>query len=146
MLVRGYGGRSADRFRHPQTLGCQLGQPEIQYLGLAALGNEDVCRFDVPMNNPSTVRDGQCVSNLNPPLQCLFGSNRLLFDSVLEGLPFHQFHRDKGLALMLSNIVNRADVRMVQGRGRTGLALEPFHRLAVVRNFFWQELKCNAAA
>jgi hypothetical protein len=37
-------------------------------------------------------------------------------------LAFEQFHRNKHLAIFLSDLVDRADVGMIQGRGGFGLA------------------------
>jgi hypothetical protein len=44
---------------------------------------------------------------------------------------------------MLINIVNGADVGVVEGRGRTGLAPEPLESLIVSGKSFWQEFEGN---
>jgi hypothetical protein len=55
-------------------------------------------------------------------------------------LPLEKLHGDEGLALVLANLVNRADVGMVQGRRSTRFALESLQRLAVFGQFLGEEL------
>src|SRR5262249_1536845 len=47
--------------------------------------------------------------------------------------------------LLLPDVVNRADVRMVQGRGGSGLALKSLHRMVVLGNFIGQEFESDLA-
>jgi hypothetical protein len=42
---------------------------------------------------------------------------------------------------VLSDIVNRADMRMIEGRGGAGLALEPFDRTRIPRQFLGEEFQ-----
>src|SRR6516165_9878469 len=45
---------------------------------------------------------------------------------MLKGLALQVFHHDEGLAFTLVNVVNGANVGMVQGGGSTGFPLEAF--------------------
>ena len=51
------------------------------------------------------------------------------------------FHRHEMAAGVLSDIVNRANVRMIEGRGGAGLALEPFDRARILRQLLGEELQ-----
>ena len=51
----------------------------------------------------------------------------------LERRAVQQLHHDEMLALVLADVVDRADVRVVERRGGARLAPEAFERLAVVR-------------
>jgi len=44
---------------------------------------------------------------------------------------------------MLPNVVNRADIGVVQGRGRLGFALETAESLVISGNLFRQEFEGN---
>jgi hypothetical protein len=44
-------------------------------------------------------------------------------------------------AALLANVMDRADVGMVERGGGAGLTFESFERLWVVCNIFWQELQ-----
>ena len=54
-----------------------LRQPEVQNLGVAAIGNEDVRGFDVPVHDPLGVCGVQCINNLGSQLQQLLDGERL---------------------------------------------------------------------
>ena len=57
-----------------------------------------------------------------------------LRDAMLQRDALHQFHRDERYALVFVDIVNRADIRMVQ-RGRSAsLALESLERGRISRD------------
>src|SRR6266850_1852403 len=65
---------------------------------------------------------------------------------MFQRVSFHQFHRDEGLAVCFFNVVNRADVRMVERRGGTRFSSEPLEGLAVFRKFLRQEFQRHEAA
>ncbi len=54
---------------------------------------------------------------------------------LLERLPLHQLHHDERLAGVLVDVVDRADVGMIERRGGLSFALEPFEGGAVVGQF-----------
>ena len=55
-------------------------------------------------------------------------------DAILQRHALHQFHRDERDALVLVDVVNRADIRMVQRRGSARLALKSLERSRVGRH------------
>ena len=52
---------------------CQLGQTEVQNLGLATLGEENVRRFDVPMDDAFGVSGIRAVGDLDGQVQHIVG-------------------------------------------------------------------------
>jgi hypothetical protein len=50
------------------------------------------------------------------------------------------------LAILLANLMNRADVGMVQRRGGARFALKSFQRMPVFSYFFREKLKRNETA
>jgi hypothetical protein len=92
------------------------------------------------------VRRLQRVGNLDSQLEQFLGRERFSHQAVLERLPFQILHHDEQLAVMLPNVVHRADVWMVQRRGSARLAAEAFEELAVVGEFRGQELERHRAA
>ncbi len=52
-------------------------------------------------------------------------------DAVLQRLALQKLHDDEGLAFVLTNLMNGADIGMVERGGGAGLALETLQRLAV---------------
>ncbi len=120
----------------------QLGQTEVQNLGLPARGHEDVGGLEVAMNNALRVSGVQRIHNLTCQIQerpCL---DRLSSYAMLERLAFQQLHDDEGLPSVLDafvDIVDRADVRMIQSRGGACFTPEPLQRLNVLGQLFWEE-------
>src|ERR1700757_793119 len=56
-----------------------------------------------------------------------------------------KLHHEKGLAALLANVVNRADIRMVQRRRCLRLATEPLQRLPILRQILRQKLQRDKA-
>ena len=98
------------------------------------------------MDNAFRVRRLQAVGNLNRQLHHVIRFQRLALDAVFEGLALQVLHDDEGLAFMLVNVVNGADVGMIERRGRAGFALEAFQRLAVLGKMLRQKLQGDEAA
>jgi len=54
-----------------------------------------------------------------------------------------KLHRNESLAILLPDVVNRANIRMVQGGSSLRLALESRQRLSISGNFCGQELQSD---
>src|SRR5712692_7033515 len=123
---RDRGGQSRRRRKATRRtrLERQLGQPEIEDLGVTALGDEDVRRLDIPVDNSLGMRGIQRIGNLDSQVEHLIDLEWPPGDEVLERLPLEQLHDDEVVSLVLADLVDGADVGMVQGRGGSGFALE----------------------
>ena len=62
-------------------------------------------------------------------------------DQVLQGHALQIFHGDKRLAVFLANVVNGADVGMVQRGSRLRLALKAAERLGILGHFIGQKFE-----
>src|SRR5579872_183441 len=65
---------------------------------------------------------------------------------MLERHALEKFHHDERLAVVLSDLVNGADVRVIQCRRRAGLASESFQRLLVRGHAFGEKLESDKSA
>ena len=63
-----------------------------------------------------------------------------------HGLPLEQLHRDERLAIVLFDLVNGADVGMIQGGGGLGFALQQAQRRRGVGQLLRQELERHPPA
>ena len=106
---------------------------------------EDIRRLDVAMHDPFRMRSIQRIRHLNSQVHHSIGFQRPSRDEVLERGSFQIFHDNEGLAVFLANVVNGADVGMVQGRSRLRLALKTAQRLRIAGDFIRQELERNKA-
>jgi hypothetical protein len=106
-----------------------LRQAKIQNLDVAALGHEDVCRLDVPVNNSLAVGGTKRIPYLTPPFKHLRKRQRPPGHVMLQSGAFHQFHGDKHVAVLFANLVDHANVRMVERGCGTRLSLKSFQNL-----------------
>src|SRR5438034_6927106 len=71
------------------------------------------------------MRGVQRVRNLNCDIQQAFELNWLSSNEMLQRRPVQEFHRDKGLATPLANVVDRANIGMIQCGRRLRFPLKP---------------------
>ena len=123
----------------------QLGEAEIEDLQVIAVADEQVRRLDVAVDDAARVRRLERLGDLDPEVYDLLDRQRPLLDSLLHRQTLEQFHDDEGAAVLLAELVDRADVRMGQGGGEPRFALEARQprRLGVV--FLAQELDRDLA-
>jgi hypothetical protein len=112
---------------------------------VAAFGDENVGGLDVAVNDVFGVRGVERVGNLNRECEQVFGINGAPVDEVLERLAIEKFHGDEGLAILLADVVNRANVGMVQRGGGLGFALESREGLRVAGDVLRQKFQRNEA-
>src|ERR1700733_11213208 len=62
---------------------------------------------------------------------------------MLQGYAIQEFHGDKGLAILIADVVNGANVGMIQRRRSLCLALKAGQCLRIAGNFFGKELEGN---
>jgi hypothetical protein len=64
---------------------------------------------------------------------------------MLQGRAFKELHHDVGAAILFADVVDRANVGMVERRGRLSFTLESLQGLMVPRQGFGQEFECGEA-
>ena len=64
---------------------------------------------------------------------------------MLQRLPFEQLHGDEVPSIELVDLMDGADVRVVQGRGGPRFPLKALNRLAIARVFCRQKLQGDVA-
>ena len=125
------------RHRHPSA---GFGQPEVENLGVAAAGDEQIRRLDVAVDDPGGVRRLERIGDLDRECQQQVDVERAPGDTMLQRRPVEELHDQERAAVLFADIVDGADVCVIQGRGRSRLPEESGERLGVVarsgdRNF-----------
>ncbi len=113
---------------------------------MAAAGNKNIGRLDVAVDDAFLVCRVERVGHFDSPIEHPFHLDGLAPDAVLQRRALHQFHGDVGLAFVLPDFVNGADVGMVQRRGGSRFALEAFELLRIARKFVGQKLQRHKPA
>jgi hypothetical protein len=91
------------------------------------------------------MRGAQRLGNLNSQLKNVLDHQRLPGNTVFESLALQQLHRDERSSIGLVNFVDRANVRVVQGRRGFGFPLKTAKGLCIVGEFIGKELQGDVA-
>jgi hypothetical protein len=84
---------------------------------MAPFGDENIGRFDVAVDDPLGVRCIQPLRDLNGEVQDIGDRQGVRLNALIEGLPLQQLHSDEALAFMLVDLVDRADIGMIERGG-----------------------------
>src|ERR1700756_4490439 len=85
-----------------RAFGCaDLSQPEIQNLGMTALGHEDIGGLDVPMHDACGGGGMEGAGALDAKRQSLLDPQWLAADPMLQRHAFQILHRYKRLTILL---------------------------------------------
>ena len=104
----------------------KLGETKIEELYLTAIGNENVRGLDVAVNDGLGVCGFEGIGHLVAIFRDALDFHGFSGNEVLEGVAFQVFHDDETLAFILIHVIDRADMRMIQGGGGPRFALEAF--------------------
>ena len=119
----------------------QLGQPEVEDLHLPGRGQKNVGGLDVAVDDSLHVRRHQRVRHLYAYVEDLLRVHRMSRDVLLQALAVELLHHDEGMPVVVFNAVDRADIRMVQLRGRPRFAGKTLQRFGIASQIFWNEFE-----
>ena len=108
---------SGDRRSH-------LGKTEIEDLDVTARSDEDVRGLDVAMDDAGGMRGVQRVGNLDPDVEQRIHAERAGGEPILQRRALQVLHDDERTPVLLADVVDGADVRVVQRRRRPRFARE----------------------
>src|SRR6185369_13058582 len=142
------------RLRLPEGLATDTGfvahgelrQTEIQNLGVAALGDENICRLDIPMNDAVRMGGIERVGDLYSQVKQQWQWQWVVGNALSQSRAIQILHRDKALVLRLADFVNHADVGMIEAGGGPRFPAEPFQHRGVFGDQLGQEFKSHHPA
>ena len=109
---------------------CARAMPKSLIFATLVGGDEDVARLDVAVDGAGRVGRRERLGDLRPdPDGRLGGQRTVLGDHLRERAGRDVLHDQPDVVVLLHDVVDRDDVRMVEGRGRPGLP----HRARQVR-------------
>jgi len=123
-VLRVYSGRvhrNGGRFfrRHGGGLG-ELGEPEVQHFDETTVGDHDIVRLEVPVDNACC----RGIGYLNADLEHLGEAHAFPRYEMVESFATHVLHDDELRAGLGDNIVDGDDVRMIERGGSARLLYE----------------------
>src|SRR5580698_6388882 len=93
------------------------------------------------MHNSFGVGSVQRISNLDPQREQRFNFQRTPSNAAFQSDAIQKFHGNEGFPILLANVMNRANIRMVQRGCRLGFTLKTGESLRVAGNVFRKELE-----
>ena len=109
--------RRIHHWRHRQ------GQSEVEQLR-AALGQHDVARLQVAMHDPVPVGARERVTDFDPDFQGLLERDGALLQATAQRLALEVLHHQEVDLVLVTDVEQRADPRMIQCGNMAGLAFE----------------------
>ena len=106
-----------------------LGQPEIGHPWRTVLVQKDIARLQIAVDDALHVGVGDCFGHLLHQGRRLARFHHALGHAARQALPVHKGHREVMLPLVLADLENGHDARVIQLGRRFRLAVEPLHVL-----------------
>ena len=103
----------------------QLGEAEVDDLGVSRLGEHHVLRLQVAVNDAARVRLDQALGHLDREVERAGGLDRGARDRGGERPAAHQLHGDEGRSLGLVDLVDHRDGGVRERGSRARFLLEP---------------------
>ena len=109
--------RARSAARRPASLGIgldELGQAEVEELGVAVAGDHDVVGLDVAVEDAGVVGLGQALGDLEGDLDRAQEVELAVGDEPADGPAVDVLHGDEEIAVDLVDVVDLGDGRMVR--------------------------------
>jgi hypothetical protein len=139
-FVRGAGYAATEGFR-----ARDFGEAEVENFGVSAAGDENVGGLDVAMDDTFGVSGVECVGDVERDGKHRFQVHGASVDRVLESFALEALHSDEGVATVFANVVNGANVGMIQSGSSFSLASKTLESLRIVRDVLRQKFQGNEA-
>src|SRR5229473_3561613 len=108
---------------------------------MAPLRHEDIGRLYVTMNDPCRMGGIQSIGDLDAEREQGVQFHRTSGDFMFQRGALEKLHGDEGFSVLIADIMDGADIGMIQCRGCLRLPLEPSERLGVACDVFGEELQ-----
>src|SRR6185295_1767869 len=121
-------------------------QPQSANLRLSVCCQKDICWLDIAVNDSFRMRGRERIRDLNRDIKQLFNVNGVSAYALFQALTFQLLHHNKGVPGVVLDLVNRANVGVIQLRRGTCFAHKTIERSWVIVELVRDELQGNVAA
>jgi hypothetical protein len=138
---RGAGGRPCGHRLVGGLGGVQdPGETEVQDLGAAFAGDENIVRLQIAMDDVAFVRRGQATRDLRAELDGLAQRKGAAFERGPERLSLEQLGYHELQGALHADVVDREDVGVIEGRCRASFLSESLQPIGVRRRIAGEHL------
>jgi hypothetical protein len=127
--------------RTPAARRHHFRQTKVENFRVTALGDKNVRWLDVAVDDALRVSGIERVGNLDRQTKQnirLYGSAG---DPMFQRNPVKKLHNKEWMAMLLSDLMEGADIGVIECRSRLGFALEPRQGLSVLGDVIGQKLQ-----
>ncbi len=124
----------------------ELGETEVENLSVTAARDENVGGLDVAVNDVLGMGGVERVGDVSGEREEGVELQGHVCQYVFERLAVEEFHGDERMALVFANLINRADVGMVERGSGAGLAAKALERQKITRDIVGKEFEGDEAA
>ena len=124
----------------------RLGEAEIEDLDDAVRRQDHVFGLQVAVDDAPRVRGGEPLGDLAGDLEGLGEGRPASVEELPQGLALEELHRQVRPPGVLADVVDRDDVRVVEGRGRARLGVKASDPARVADHVVRKHLDCDVAA
>ena len=111
----------------------------------AAFGEHDVAGLEIAMDDAVAMSALEAVANFSADTSELLERKRAFFQTIGESFTLEIFHDDVANAVLFADVVELADVGMIQGRDGAGFAFEACVRFGFFGEMFGENLDGDGA-
>jgi hypothetical protein len=129
-----------DRLRRRHAIIDQLAETEVEDLGDALVGQHHVVRLEVPVQHALAVGPRQAGRDAGRDLERPLDAEGLTAYQVAQRLATYVLHDDERRPVLLADVVDSGDVRVIEGGRQHRLLLESLPPLLVPRDLGGEEL------
>jgi len=97
------------------------------------------------MHDAATMSLVQCVGDLHSVLEDLLQRKRALFQAFRQRLAFHALHNEVVDSVLMADIIERANVRMIKAGDGFGFSLKALLANGITRKLFGKNFNRNGA-
>src|SRR5437868_4679151 len=134
------------RHRYWYFLFGKLCNPEVEHFHIAVAPEHDVPRVDVPMDDPSFMSGGQRTRDLDRNIERFTHLHSPARQPLSQGLAFDQFTGYVISSVILTDLVNGQDIRMIERDYGARFLLKPLEAFGVTGKPRGQEFERGFAA
>ena len=139
-------GRIGDGFAAGGDGVGHFGEAEVENFCCAALGDENVGGLNVAVDYAGAMSGVERVGDFDADFEKAIEFERAAGDDVLECRAVEKFHGDEGAAVIFTDVVDGADIRVIERGGGAGFTLEPIERLGIVSEIVGKKFESDEAA